>query len=45
MIWLQLAILITLILIGWRLKDIGISLMGVVGVFIFVTFFGMSALL
>jgi anaerobic C4-dicarboxylate transporter DcuA len=42
MIWLQLLILLGMILIGSRLKGIGLGLMGVVGVFIFVTFFGMA---
>src|SRR5215831_20508703 len=41
MIWLQLVILIGMILLGSRLKGIGLGLMGVVGVFIYVTFFGM----
>ena len=42
MIWLQLLILLAMILIGSRLKGIGLGLMGVAGVFIFVTFFGMA---
>jgi len=42
MIWLQLIVLLAMILIGSRLKGIGLGLMGVVGVFIYVTFFGMS---
>lgn len=41
MIWLQLLILLAMILIGSRLKGIALGLMGVVGVFIYVTFFGM----
>src|SRR5580765_657195 len=39
MIWLQLAVLLAMILIGSRLKGIGLGLMGTVGVFIYVTFF------
>jgi anaerobic C4-dicarboxylate transporter DcuA len=42
MIWLQLLILLAMILIGSRLKGIGLGLTGVTGVFIFVTFFGMA---
>lgn len=42
MIWLQLLILLAMILMGSRLKGIGLGLMGVVGVFIYVTFFGMQ---
>ncbi|SMO73267.1 anaerobic C4-dicarboxylate transporter [Solitalea koreensis] len=41
MIWLQLLVLLVMILIGSRLKGIALGLMGVVGVFIYVTFFGM----
>jgi anaerobic C4-dicarboxylate transporter DcuA len=41
MIWIQLLILLAMILIGSRLKGIGLGLMGVVGVFIYVTLFGM----
>ena len=41
MIWLQLLVLLAMILIGSRLKGIALGLMGVVGVFIYVTFFGM----
>src|SRR5437762_2730216 len=41
MIWLQLAVLIGMILIGSRLKGIGLGLMGVLGMFIFVQFFRM----
>lgn len=42
MIWLQLMVLLAMILIGSRLKGIGVGLMGVVGVFIFVTIFGLT---
>lgn len=42
MIWLQLAILLVMILLGSRFKGIALGLMGVVGVFIYVTFFHMS---
>ena len=41
MIWLQLIVLLAMILIGSRLKGIALGLMGVVGVFIYVTFFHM----
>jgi anaerobic C4-dicarboxylate transporter DcuA len=41
MIWLQLAVLITMILIGSQLKGIGLGLMGILGMFIFVQFFRM----
>ena len=42
MIWLQLVVLLAMILIGSRLKGIALGLMGVVGVFIYVTFFKMQ---
>ena len=42
MIWLQLLILLGMILVGSRMKGIGLGLMGVVGVFIFILFFGMA---
>lgn len=41
MIWLQLIVLITMILIGSRLKGIGLGLMGILGMFIFVQVFRM----
>lgn len=41
MIWLQLLILLAMILIGSQQKGIALGLWGIVGVFIFVTFFGM----
>jgi anaerobic C4-dicarboxylate transporter DcuA len=41
MIWLQLIVLLAMILIGSRLKGIGLGLMGVLGMFIFVQFFRM----
>jgi anaerobic C4-dicarboxylate transporter DcuA len=41
MIWLQFAILLIMILIGSRLKGIGLGLMGVLGMFIYVQFFRM----
>src|SRR6476659_1740707 len=41
MIWLQLAVLIAMILIGSRLKGIGLGLMGILGMFIFVQIFRM----
>src|SRR6476619_4482776 len=41
MIWLQLVVLLAMILIGSRLKGIGLGLMGILGMFIFVQFFRM----
>lgn len=41
MIWLQLVVLITMILIGSRMKGIGLGLMGVLGMFIYVQIFRM----
>ncbi len=41
MIWIQLVILLSAILIGSRLKGIGLGFMGIVGLFIFVIFFHM----
>jgi len=41
MIWIELIVLLAMILIGSRLKGIALGLMGVVGVFIYVTFFHM----
>src|SRR3954468_3079362 len=41
MIWLQLAVLLVMILIGSRLKGIGLGLMGILGMFIFVQVFRM----
>jgi anaerobic C4-dicarboxylate transporter DcuA len=41
MIWLELIVLLAMILIGSRLKGIGLGLMGVLGMFIFVQFFRM----
>lgn len=41
MLWLQLAVLIAMILIGSRLKGIGLGLMGILGMFIFVQIFRM----
>src|SRR6478735_4716158 len=41
MIWIQLIVLLTMILIGSRLKGIGLGLMGILGMFIFVQFFRM----
>lgn len=41
MIWLQLIVLILMILVGSRLKGIGLGLMGILGMFIFVQFFRM----
>ena len=41
MIWLQLAVLILMILVGSRLKGIGLGLMGILGMFIFVQVFRM----
>jgi anaerobic C4-dicarboxylate transporter DcuA len=41
MIWLQLAVLIVMILIGSRAKGIGLGLMGILGMFIFVQIFRM----
>lgn len=41
MIWLQFAVLLIMILIGSRLKGIGLGLMGVLGMFIYVQFFRM----
>ena len=41
MIWLQLVVLILMILVGSRLKGIGLGLMGILGMFIFVQFFRM----
>ncbi|HYK47616.1 MAG TPA: anaerobic C4-dicarboxylate transporter family protein [Parafilimonas sp.] len=41
MIWLQLAVLLAMILIGSRLKGIGLGLMGILGMFIFVQVFRM----
>ncbi|POY37107.1 C4-dicarboxylate ABC transporter [Solitalea longa] len=42
MIWLQLIVLLAMVLIGSHLKGIGLGLMGVLGMFIFVQFFGMK---
>ncbi|MCU0394499.1 MAG: anaerobic C4-dicarboxylate transporter [Chitinophagaceae bacterium] len=41
MIWLQLAVLLIMIIIGSNLKGIGLGLMGVLGMFIYVQFFRM----
>ncbi len=41
MIWIEFAILIVMILLGARLKGIGLGLMGIVGMLIFVLGFGM----
>src|SRR5215831_891740 len=41
MIWLQLAVLIIMILVGSHLKGIGLGLMGILGMFIFVQVFRM----
>ncbi|KIC93048.1 anaerobic C4-dicarboxylate transporter family protein [Flavihumibacter solisilvae] len=41
MIWLQLAVLVIMILIGSRLKGIALGLMGILGMFIFVQVFRM----
>src|SRR4051812_32700429 len=41
MIWIQLAILLSMILIGARIKGIGLGLMGIVGMLIFVLVFHM----
>ena len=41
MIWLQLAVLILMILVGSRAKGIGLGLMGILGMFIFVQVFRM----
>jgi len=41
MIWVQFLVLLTMILIGSRLKGIGLGLMGVLGMFIFVQVFRM----
>ena len=41
MIWIQLIVLLTMILVGSRLKGIGLGLMGILGMFIFVQFFRM----
>ncbi|MES2647143.1 MAG: anaerobic C4-dicarboxylate transporter family protein [Bacteroidota bacterium] len=41
MVWIQFAILLTMILIGARIKGIGLGLMGIVGMLIFVVGFGM----
>jgi anaerobic C4-dicarboxylate transporter DcuA len=42
MIWIQFAILISMILIGSRMKGIGLGLMGMVGMLIFVFIFQMK---
>ncbi len=42
MIWLQLLVLLTMIIIGSNLKGIGLGLMGVLGMFIYVQFFRMQ---
>jgi anaerobic C4-dicarboxylate transporter DcuA len=41
MIWIQFAVLLIMILIGSRLKGMGLGLMGIVGMFIYVQFFRM----
>ena len=41
MIWIQLAIVLAMILIGARMKGIGLGVMGIVGMLIFVLFFHM----
>ncbi len=41
MIWIQLMVLLLMILVGSRLKGIGLGLMGILGMFIFVQFFRM----
>jgi len=41
MIWIQLIVLLAMILVGSRLKGIGLGLMGILGMFIFVQFFRM----
>lgn len=42
MIWLQLVVLLGMILLGSNMKGIGLGLTGVLGMLIFVQFFGMS---
>ncbi|HSC52109.1 MAG TPA: anaerobic C4-dicarboxylate transporter [Phnomibacter sp.] len=42
MIWLQLAVLLTMIIIGSNLKGIGLGLMGVLGMFIYVQVFNLQ---
>ena len=41
MIWIQLAIVLAMILIGARMKGIGLGVMGIVGMLVFVLFFHM----
>lgn len=41
MIWAQLVVLIAMILIGSRLKGMGLGLMGIIGMFIYIQFFRM----
>lgn len=41
MIWAQFAVLLIMILVGSRLKGIGLGLMGILGMFIYVQFFRM----
>jgi anaerobic C4-dicarboxylate transporter DcuA len=41
MIWLQFAVLLAMILIGSRLKGIGLGLMGILGMFIYIVIFRM----
>lgn len=41
MIWIQFAVLLIMILIGSRLKGMGLGLMGIVGMFIYIQFFRM----
>lgn len=42
MIWIQLAVLISLILVGARMKGIGLGIMGAVGLLIFTLVFGLK---
>lgn len=42
MFWIEFSILIIMILIGSQLKGIGLGVMGMVGLFIFITFFKMT---
>ncbi|WP_316817430.1 anaerobic C4-dicarboxylate transporter [Pedobacter nyackensis] len=42
MIWIQLAVLISLILVGARMKGIGLGIMGAVGLLIFALVFGLK---
>nr|WP_315176758.1 anaerobic C4-dicarboxylate transporter [uncultured Flavobacterium sp.] len=42
MIWIEFSVLIGMILIGSQMKGIGLGVMGMVGLFIFITFFKMT---